>query len=373
MRLLYVTDALTIWGGLERILVEKMNFLANEYGYEVFLLTANQGNHSVPYSLSSKICFSDLGIFTYLEYRYTGLKRFYVKYKLLKCFQNRLKSQIDKIHPDILICPRLEFVGILLKVKGCIPLVFESHSLFQTYQNEGEGLYAKIKSFYYIRKVRKANAIVTLTEGDARDWKKVNKNIHVIQNMVHLNRSGQFSDCMSKKAIFVGRYSKQKDIGSLIKIWEIVYHRYPDWELHLYGGYGDEESYQKRRIGNANINIVVHEPTNDIIEAYRSCSILLLTSLYEPFGLVMPEAMSCGIPVVAFDCPFGPKDIVSDGVDGFLIHNHDIDSFADRVCHLIEDPILRVKMGKSAILSSQRFEGHKIMPKWKSFFEQITK
>ena len=99
---------------------------------------------------------------------------------------------------------------------------------------------------------------------------------------------------------------------------------------------------------------------------------LLLTSLYEPFGLVLPEAMSCGLPVVAFDCPYGPSDIITDGVDGFLIRHRSIEDFADKVCLLIENPELRVKMGKAGIVSSMRYDASKIMPLWKSFFGQFV-
>ena len=98
---------------------------------------------------------------------------------------------------------------------------------------------------------------------------------------------------------------------------------------------------------------------------------LLLTSIYEPFGLVMPEAMSCGLPVVAFDCPYGPADIITDGVDGFLIRNRDVRAFADRVCQLIEDEALRRQMGQKAIVSAQRYAPERIMPLWKELFESL--
>ena len=95
---------------------------------------------------------------------------------------------------------------------------------------------------------------------------------------------------------------------------------------------------------------------------------LLLTSLYEPFGLVMPEAMSYGLPVVAFDCPYGPSDIITDGVDGFLIKDRSIEGFADRVCQLIEDEDLRRRMGAAGVQSSQRYSAENIMPMWKELF-----
>ena len=97
----------------------------------------------------------------------------------------------------------------------------------------------------------------------------------------------------------------------------------------------------------------------------------MLTSIYEPFGLVMPEAMSCGLPVVAFDCPYGPANIISDGEDGFLIKNRDIQSFADHLCLLIEDEKLRCQMGQRGTASSQKYAADIIMPEWKALFESL--
>lgn len=373
MRLLYVTDAVTIRGGLERILVEKMNFFAEEYGYEIYLITANQGNHGIPYPLSSKVHICDLGIFTYMEYRSWGIKRLWVKHQLSCLFKNKLQDQIIKICPDILLCVRLNLVGLLLKVKNHIPLVFEAHTLCQLYGDNGNRIYYNLKQFYYTRKVRGVDMVVSLSEGDATHWKRQNQNVQVIHNMVHLNPFDSYSDCMSHKAIFVGRLSIQKDITSLVKVWMLVNMRYPDWELHIYGEYGEVDSFLIHIIEDSKANIILHEPTAHIFEAYRSSSMLLLTSIYEPFGLVMPEAMSCGLPVIAFDCPFGPKEIIADGDDGFLVQDRDIASFADRVCQLINNPSLRVKMGRAAIMSSKRYEAHKIMPQWKRLFEQLIK
>ena len=121
---------------------------------------------------------------------------------------------------------------------------------------------------------------------------------------------------------------------------------------------------------NANIN--VYEPTKDIIEKYYEHSILIMTSLYEPFGLVLPEAMSCGLPVVAFDCPYGPGEIITDGVDGFLIKNRDTVAFIDKVCLLIENGELRRQMGRNGVVSSQRYRPDIIMPKWIELFKQLT-
>ena len=82
--------------------------------------------------------------------------------------------------------------------------------------------------------------------------------------------------------------------------------------------------------------------------------------------------MSCGLPVVAFDCPFGPADIITDGVDGYLIEDRDVELFAQRVGQLISDYDLRVKMGKAGIASSKRYQASRIMPQWIQLFEQLT-
>ena len=100
---------------------------------------------------------------------------------------------------------------------------------------------------------------------------------------------------------------------------------------------------------------------------------LLLTSRYEPFGMVLPEAMSCGLPVIAFDCPYGPSDIITDGVDGFLVKGRDMKAFADKVCILIENEELRRKMGQIGIKTSDRYRMDDIMPLWKKLFEYLQR
>lgn len=141
--------------------------------------------------------------------------------------------------------------------------------------------------------------------------------------------------------------------------------------LDIYGE-GENEEQVHREVETMNVNIVLHSPTDAIMEKFRESSILVLTSEFEPFGLVMPEAMSCGLPVVSFDCPFGPESIITDGVDGFLVRNRSVSDFADRICQLIEDEPLRIRMGKAAVLSAQRYAADIIMPQWQNLFETLV-
>ena len=373
MRILYVNDAWAIWGGLERVLIDKMNYLTDNEGYEIFTITYNQGAHSFPYPISSKVVHRDLNVQLHHQYRYHGLKKYYFKYKLEKLLIKLLQSEIENIKPDVIVCPRIDLIGYILKAKGNTPLIYESHSSCKCFSYENEGLLCHIKHYYYEKQIKNVQMMVALTEGDAAAWQKLTPNVCVIPNVVHLNESDTYSDCAAKSVIFVGRFSWQKDVGSLLRIWEIVHQCHPDWNLHIYGGYGEEQEAMLEKIKQMNAGVLVCEPTINIIEKYKESSILLLTSRFEPFGLVLPEAMSCGLPVVAFDCPYGPADIITDGVDGFLIRHRSIEDFANKVSLLMDNQELRIKMGKDGIESSQRYDASKIMPIWKDFFEHLTK
>ena len=247
----------------------------------------------------------------------------------------------------------------LLQIKGKIPLVVECHVNF----THLDSWLQRARTLYNNYWIGKADAVVTLTKGDAKNWKHVSRHVHVIPNIVHLNDTGRFSDCINKRAIFVGRLVEQKGLPDLIKIWRIVNSRYPDWQLDVFGN-GEMESIP-------DINLFVHPPTPNIMEEYMNSSMLLMTSVYEPFGLVLPEAMSCGLPVVAFDCPYGPADIINHELDGFLVQDRDINRYADYVFQLIESPGLRQTMGAAGIKTSQRYHADKIMPQWKALFEHL--
>jgi glycosyltransferase involved in cell wall biosynthesis len=261
-------------------------------------------------------------------------------------------------------------IPCIVKVKGAIPLVVESHSICcRTINNGRNYLHKVINRFIFLESLKKADVVVALTNGDANEWKKYHPFVVVIPNMVHLNR-GTNSPLSSKKIIFVGRFDYQKRVQEAIRIWSMIHPKYPDWVLDIYG----EGELQKdiedsaKRVGGISIN----PPTSFIFDCYRKSSILISTSLFEPFGLVIPEAMSCGLPVVAYNCKYGPADIVSDGVDGFLIKQDDINAFVEKLSMLISSLEMRKRMGNIGIHSVRRFEASKIMPLWQDLFQQLN-
>lgn len=370
MRLLYVTDALAIWGGLERILAEKMSYLAEKYHYDIRLVTINQGAHPLPYPLHPSITHRDLRVNLHHKYLYRGLKRALITIKLEALYIRRLRREIKKNKPDVVILMRYEHWEVYFCTQG-LPLVVESHSMCIC-NLFGDCTFLQ-RSWVNLSKYlsKRANRLVTLTEGDASDWAHYTNKIQVIPNVVHLNEEGTFTNQTAKSVVFAGRIAPQKDVFTLLRIWELVHRRHPEWMLNIFGE-GEQEDALCQEVKVMNANICLHAPSKFIMERFKENSILVVTSEFEPFGLVIPEAMSCGLPVVSFDCPYGPADIITDGVDGFLIKDRDIGAFADRVCLLIEDEALRMRMGQNGILSSQRYRAEIIMPKWVKLFEELA-
>lgn len=366
MKILYTFRSLAVWGGIERVLVEKMNNLVSMYGYDVYMLTTGQGAHPVPYRLEDKVYLEDIGIQFHLQYRYRGLRRLWEGWKRTRLFEKRFSEKINKIRPDVIVCTTADPVYSIVKVKGDIPLIVESHSICSRTFGE-KGIRQKYIAFLLEKGLKKVACLVSLTGGDAEEWRRKHSYVEVIPNIVHLN-TGPFAPLESKRIIWVGRFDNQKRPMEIISIWKLVYPQFPDWHLDIYGE-GEQQQVLENVALSLNMNIHIHKPTDKIFNSYIESSILVSTSLFEPFGLVLPEAMSCGLPVVAFDCPYGPADIITDGVDGFLIKNRDHHAFADRVCQLMEDEDLRHRMGLNGIVSSQRYRAALIMPKWISLFK----
>lgn len=368
MRIVYIYPTLATWGGVERILIDKMNYLVQDTNYDIYVLTYNQGEHTVPYQLDARVHHLDLKVSTHAVYRYRGIRRLWEQVKRYRWLCQRLKQQLAEIRPDVIVTTTSGELALLHRLKKNACLVVESHGGYHhliDYPTMSLPHRLDIRYRYYV--LKKVDAIVTLTESDAFRWRADYQQVHVIPNMAHLLPiDSQPSPLNAKRIIFVGRLSVQKGISELMAVWRIVHHRHPDWQLDMYGE-GDSNFVRQLAEG-----IKVNSPVSDIFSCYCASSMLLLTSRWEPFGLVIPEAMSCGLPVISFEGD-GPNSIITDGKDGFIIKNRDVELFADRVCQLIESQNLRQVMGQAAILSSQRFTAEKIIPMWKELFESLLR
>lgn len=378
MKIVYVYDAIARVGGVERILADKMNYLADVYGYEVHLITAAQGNHPFSFPLSDKVKHTDINARFHVQYQYKYVKRLWMKLKLDRQFRQRLSRVVAQIDPDILIGTTYYKADVICRLKCRAKKIIESHcAKSHTGQNDGIKRNFLVQWFYDIQLARynrtvekKSDAIVALTEGDAGEWHKKGK-VFVIPNMI-----GQIPEtkasCEAHRVISAGRLTYEKGYDRLIEVWKYVYKKHPDWKLDIFGNGPLYDELQKQISDNGPEKVItIHPPTSRITEEYLQSSVYVMSSRYEGFGLVLIEAMACGLPCVAYDCPHGPGAIITHNNNGFLIPDGNIRQMADTICFLIEHTDIRKACGTDAKRSVQRFCSENIMPQWNQLFRDI--
>ena len=147
-----------------------------------------------------------------------------------------------------------------------------------------------------------------------------------------------------------------------------------NWTLEIYGQ-GDQTDYRQlmTELGIDSNRCHLNGPVEDVVKAYQESSIFVLSSRFEGFGMVLVEAMACGLPVVSFDCPAGPDEIITDGVDGLLVPSGDVHALAEKLMVLMTDENLRRRLGQQARQTAQRYEMTTIANQWIALFEKVIK
>lgn len=218
---------------------------------------------------------------------------------------------------------------------------------------------------------RKFDCSVLLTERDRQGYKGL-MNTAVIPNPITVF-SEKMSPLTNKVVLAVGRLGIEKNFTELVEIWAMMAKDYPDWTLRIVGdGYEKEAICRAIQKYGLEAQVELLPFTNKIQEHYCGASVYAMTSVFESFGLVLVEAASIGLPLVAYDCPCGPSDIIKDGEDGFLIPMHDKDAYSKALRRLIEDESLRKRMGANAEKNSERFSLDAVMHQWEELFAKLV-
>jgi glycosyltransferase involved in cell wall biosynthesis len=364
MKLLYVVPNLNNGGGVARVLSIKTNFLIEKFGYEVHILTQNDGNSSLFYSFNEKIVLHDM----ILE----G-----ANIKFLNNYRKSLNKQVASINPDIIIVCDNGFKAFTIPfiLKGNKPIIFECHGSRFIEENVTNDMFfsnfsRKLKYSFKFFGASKFNKIITLSEENREEWSK--KNSIVIPNPIWLD-TNVTSKLNSKKVIVVSRHSYEKGIDRLLLIWKKVISIHTDWVLDIYGK-SEEKNNHLALANNLNLknNVSFFEPVNNINEKYLEASMCLMASRYEGIPMVLVEAMASGLPCITYDCPCGPRAVVNNNYNGFLIENSNENEFVKAVCNLIEDENLRIQMGKNAKESTNKYKTDAIMKLWNELFMELA-
>lgn len=378
MTIIYVIESLVPKGGTERIISEKVNYLAEQFKYNVYIITCTQRQDQPnAFLLSSSVHQIKLGIPYYSQYRYKYPKRFFVKLSLNKKLKKAITEAIQQINPDILIGVGHYKADVICTINCHAKKIIECHETRQfTLLETGNkrSLFSHINTYLfrnqYFRTIENnADVVVTLTEGDRENWKKAHYT-EVIPNFSTMSVS-DYSKCEQKRIIAVGRLEWEKGYDRLIDIWEKTSIKQPNWSLDIFGE-GTQFSHLQSNIMNRGIKRVqIHHVTNNISKEYANSSICVLTSYHEGFALVLLEALRHGVPCVAFDCPYGPACIIEDSQCGFLIKDKNDTKFIEKLNLLIENENLRKEFSQKAIERSKDFDTNIIMGKWKELFEGL--
>lgn len=377
MKIIYCTHSTCNPGGMERVLLNKVTYLSQLPGWEVAVVTTDQHQRPPFYPFPEKVRMTDLGI-NYSEDNEKGAWKKITGYlRKRKEHKRKLTALLLKEKPDIVVSLYPSESSFIPDIKDGSKKVLELHYCkFFRLQYGRKGLLGwidKLRTRQDEQIVRRFDKFVVLTNEDRGYWGNL-PNIEVIPNAA-MHVSDAYSDVMNKRVIAVGRLDYQKGFDRLIKAWQIVQHtgKFPDWKLYIFGQ-GEWREMLQQMIDKAELQntVCLNRPTKQIGEEYVKSDMLVMSSNYEGFPMVMIEAMACGLPVVSFDYKCGPKDIIQTGINGLLVPNGDIQALADAMMKVMEDEAYRKMLSQNARKVVDTYSEQAVMSQWIRLFTSIT-
>ncbi len=378
MKIVYCINQLEQIGGTERITIAKANALSEVPENDIYIIVAYNRKENDSILVNKKVKVIDLDVHYYDDFSYNRISGLFFYFKKRKEHRKKLELALNNLLPDIVISvggAEKQFLPTL-KISSNPVFIREMH--FHKYYRRvlATGLYekflARMGEFVdYHFNISKYDLIVVLTEEDQKDNWKSNPKVVVIPNPI-TEISHRQSSLQNKVVIAAGRLVKQKNFQSLISAWVDVNQQYPDWKLKIFGDGEKRQELQNQIDSNGLSNkVLLCGFTNNIFDEMAEASIYALSSLCEGFPLVIIEAMGCGLPVVSFACPCGPKDIVRNGYNGFVVPFGDEKRLSNNLILLMSNKELLLKLGSGALESSRHYTMDLIVDKWQSLFIKL--
>lgn len=377
IKIVYVTPALYMAGGVERVLTLKANYFAEHFGYDITIILTEGKGKPLFYPLNENIKVINLDVNFEELWNSSFIKKVYLYLRKQRRFKKLLTAELMRLRPDITVSLLRREINFLNEINDGSKKIGEMHINRANYRNFDEReatfikrQFAKFWSNSLVAHLKKLDRLVVLTEKDRQAWIELD-NVSVIPDPLPFVPSS-LSQLKEKRVVAVARYSYEKGIDLLLQAWAIFEKQEKDWRLDVYGD-GDRGAYEKLidDLGIDRSRCCLYGRTDHVEEVYCNSSIFVLSSRFEGFGMVIIEAMVCGLPVVAFDCPWGPRSIIQSGKDGILIENGDVKGLAQGLCSLASNNIMLHEMSHKAVENVKRFQIEYIAEEWREIFEGV--
>ena len=357
----------------------KANYFAEQYGYDVTIIVTEGIGKPPFFPISDKVNIVNLNI----DFEELWNRPFWQKLVLYVIKQHKykksLKEQLLRIRPDITISTLRREINFLAKINDDSLKIGELHlnrANFRTLESSKFGLIQRLFVKWWknrlVDHLQALDKLVVLTESSVKEWPELD-NVVMIPDPLPIQVDSK-SPLTSKHVVTIGRYSFEKGYDLLLRSWTIVQKEIHDWHLDIYG-MGDAAAYKKQAV-QLDIDLSrchFYGSVSDVQKVYNNCSVFALTSRFEGFGLVLVEAMACGVPVISFACQSGPLELISDGQNGLLVPLSDVSAFAEKLICLIKDPELRASLAEGGLKTAQSCSLEKVASQWKAMFDNLMR
>ena len=376
-KIAYCTPALYSAGGVERIVSFKASYFAEQLGYDVTIIVTEGKGRECFFPLSDKVKVINFELGFEALWKASFFRKVFLYLSKQRRYKKLLTAELTRIRPDFTISMLRREINFLTSLKDGSKKIGELHVNRANYRNfeaNDTNFLKRLFSRYWMNslvgKLKRLDQLVVLTEKSKATWPELD-NISVIPDPIPLSLLVS-KEAKSKRVITIGRYAYQKGYDMLLQAWVEVEKHYPEWTLEIYG-MGDKTPYSKM-ITNLGIDAkrcYLKGPVENVEQVYHEGSIFVLSSRFEGFGLVLVEAMASGMPVLSFDCPAGPDEIITDGHDGLLVPLGDVNALANKLILLMADDDLRRRLAQNARQSALQYDMKFIARQWIDLFNQL--
>ncbi len=377
LKLVYITPALYMAGGVERVLTLKANYFAEHFGFDITIILTEGKGKPLFYPLSETIKVVNLDVNFEELWDCSFVKKCFVYLKKQREYKRKLTAELMRIRPDVTDSLLRREINFITGIRDGSKKIGELHVNRSNYRNFEanetnwlKDLFAKLWMRNLVSALKKLDRFVVLTEEDKLAWRELD-NVVSIYNPVSFTNV-MVTPLVKKRVMAVGRYAYQKGYDLLLQAWKQVESQCPDWELVVFGD-GDRTEYERQmcNLGIDSARCHLNGPTNQIQKEYTNSSVFVVSSRFEGLSMALLEAVASGLPIVSFACPCGPRDIITDGVDGLLVEKENVKDLADNLVKVMSSLELRQKMSVAIQKKAETFRIENIAAKWKQLFESL--